>query len=82
MNLLTPNGDGFNDVWLIEDLNLISPAKVAIYARSGKSVYESNAYDNTWNGYYNSNPLPEGSYFYVIEGATGTVLKGTISIIR
>lgn len=82
MNLLTPNGDGFNDVWLIEDLAAISPAKVAVYARSGNLVYESNTYDNTWNGYYNGNPLPEGSYFYVIEGATGTVLKGTISIIR
>jgi gliding motility-associated-like protein len=82
MNLLTPNGDGFNDVWIIEDLAGISPAKVAIYARSGNLVYESNAYDNTWNGYYNGNPLPEGSYFYVIEGAIGTVLKGTISIIR
>jgi len=82
MNLITPNGDGYNDSWIIQDLALISPAKVAIYARSGKLVYESPAYDNKWTGDYNGNPLPEGSYFYVLQGAAGTVLKGTISILR
>ncbi len=82
MNLLTPNGDGFNDVWQIQDLAGISPAKVAIYTRAGNLVYSSNNYDNSWKGYYNGNPLPEGSYFYIIEGVTGSVLKGTISIVR
>ena len=82
MNLLTPNGDGFNDVWLIQGIDGINPATVVVYARSGKTVYESSAYDNTWNGYYNGNPLPEGSYFYIVKGADGSVYKGTLSILR
>ncbi|NOU47909.1 MAG: T9SS type B sorting domain-containing protein [Bacteroidales bacterium] len=82
MNLLTPNGDGYNDLWQIKDLAGISPAKVVIYARSGNVVYESNAYDNSWNGSYNGNPLPEGCYFYVIVDFNGNVIKGTISILR
>ncbi|MFZ4462859.1 MAG: gliding motility-associated C-terminal domain-containing protein [Bacteroidales bacterium] len=82
MNLLTPNADGFNDVWLIQGIDGINPATVVVYARSGKTVFESSAYDNTWNGYYNGNPLPEGSYFYIVKGADGSVYKGTLSILR
>ncbi len=82
MNVITPNADGFNDVWMIQNMPGIEPASVVVYSRSGKQVFESSAYDNTWNGYYNGNPLPEGSYFYIVKGADGSVYKGTLSIIR
>ncbi|MDA3944067.1 MAG: gliding motility-associated C-terminal domain-containing protein [Bacteroidetes bacterium] len=81
MNLITPNGDGFNDVWLI-DLNKWRPAKVAVYSRAGRQVFSSNDYDNDWGGTYNGNPLPEGTYYYLIEGGNGDVIKGPISILR
>ncbi len=84
-NILTPNGDGYNDVWEISMLNAISPARVFIYTRSGMSVIsdgDSNNYKNNWNGQFNGNPLPEGSYFYIIEGAGGEVFKGAITLIR
>ncbi|PKP53665.1 MAG: hypothetical protein CVT92_02790 [Bacteroidetes bacterium HGW-Bacteroidetes-1] len=81
-NFLTPNGDGFNDLWEIGILNNIRPAKVSIYTRSGLPVLETTNYQNDWGGSYNNNPLPEGSYFYVIEGANGEVFKGTITLLR
>lgn len=82
MNLITPNGNGYNDYWLIRDLDAMRPAKVVIYNRSGRPVYQSNDYQNDWGGTYNGNPLPEGTYFYVIEGANGQVIKGPLSILR
>jgi gliding motility-associated-like protein len=82
LNLITPNGDGYNDIWLIQDLDKISPARVAVYTRSGAMVYQNNDYKNDWNGYYNGNPLPEGTYYYVIEGSGGVVYKGPLSILR
>jgi len=82
MNLMTPNSDGINDYWVIKDLNAMQPAKVVIYNRSGKPVYQSNDYKNDWSGTYNGNPLPEGTYFFIIEGANGEVIKGPISILR
>lgn len=82
LNLITPNGDGFNDIWLIQDLNKISPARVAVYTRSGAMVYQNNDYKNDWNGSLNGNPLPEGTYYYVIEGIDGVVFKGPLSILR
>ncbi|PKP53662.1 MAG: hypothetical protein CVT92_02775 [Bacteroidetes bacterium HGW-Bacteroidetes-1] len=82
MNLITPNGDGFNDLWLIEDIDKISPARVAVYTRSGGLVFQSNDYKNDWDGYYNGNPLPEGTYYYVIESVGIIAIKGPLSIIR
>jgi len=81
-NILTPNGDGYNDLWEISILNSIRPARVTIYTRAGLSVLETSSYQNNWNGTYRGNPLPEGSYFYVIEGAGGEVFKGTITLLR
>lgn len=81
MNLITPNGDGFNDLWLI-DLAKLRPAKVAVYSRAGRQVYSSNDYNNDWGGTYNGNHLPEGTYYYLIEGGNGEVIKGPISILR
>lgn len=81
-NILTPNGDGYNDTWEISILNSIRPAKVTVYTRAGLTVFESTNYQNNWAGTYNSNPLPEGSYFYVIEGNGDVVIKGTITLIR
>jgi gliding motility-associated-like protein len=82
MNLISPNADGINDYWVIKDLNAMQPAKVVIYNRSGKPVYQSNDYKNDWSGTYNGNPLPEGTYFFIIEGSNGEVIKGPLSILR
>lgn len=82
MNLMTPNGDGYNDVWLVKDLATISPARVAVYTRAGALVYQNNDYQNDWNAYYEGNPLPEGTYYYIIETNAGNVLKGPLSIVR
>lgn len=81
-NFLTPNGDGYNDVWELPMLNSLRPAKVTIYSRAGLQVMQSTDYQNDWKGQYNNNPLPEGSYFYVVEGSGGEVFKGTITLLR
>ncbi|MBR3467447.1 MAG: gliding motility-associated C-terminal domain-containing protein, partial [Bacteroidales bacterium] len=53
-NVITPNGDGINDVWAIENLNTnINPEdpdgyrnnRLMIYDRWGKKVYDAKNYD-------------------------------------
>ena len=56
-NVFTPNGDGINDFWVIE--NLPPGTAVAIYNRWGQQVYFSPAYANNWAG----EGLPAGNYF-------------------
>jgi gliding motility-associated-like protein len=71
-NFITPNGDGKND-------NFVIPAsyfakypnlKIAIYNRWGNIVWRSEGtYQNNWNGVHqiNSEPLPDGVYYYIFE---------------
>jgi len=82
MNLFTPNGDGYNDFWIVNDPGISAPFKVNIFNRSGKQVYANNNYQNVWDGQYNGNPLPQATYYYIIEDATGTIFKGPVTIIR
>ncbi len=82
MNLFTPNGDGFNDQWVVNNKNVVFPIKVNIYTRFGNLVYSSDDYQNDWKGYYNGNVLPKGTYYYVIQDANGQIFKGPITIIR
>lgn len=85
--VITPNGDGMNDLFIIENLHLLYPeAEVKIVNRWGSLVFESTGYEEPWNGtlFNTGNELPLGTYFYHVilnDGADGE-LKGPISIIR
>ncbi len=82
MPFFTPNGDGYNDEWKVDNKKVISPVQLRVYNRAGSLVYSSDNYNNDWKGEFNGNPLPKGTYYYVIIDATGKKYTGTISIIR
>jgi gliding motility-associated-like protein len=86
MLAFTPNGDGFNDLWLATDGNCVKNITAGVYNRYGREVYYSNDYKNTWNGTYKGKPLPDGTYYFVL---TYTLLNGkreqyknNVSILR
>jgi gliding motility-associated-like protein len=83
-NAFSPNNDGKNDFLEILGLEFYSESKVLIVNRYGAKVFESEGYDNPWDGTYNGNDLPIGPYFYFIEtGVEGAeTLTGEISLIR
>ncbi len=82
MPLFTPNGDGYNDKWVVNDKEIVSPFRLRIYNRAGSLVYSSENYNNDWKGDYNGNPLPQGTYYYVIIDKAGKKYTGALSIIR
>lgn len=66
----TPNGDGINDTWEINNIHSYPNAIVRVYSRWGREVFTAEkGYQNDWDGYYanNEEPLPEGSYYYTID---------------
>jgi gliding motility-associated-like protein len=81
-NLITPNGDGENDVWVIENLESYPNNKVSIFDRAGRLIYGKTNYNNDWNGQLNGYPLAEDTYYYIIllDGGKGEK-KGFISIV-
>ncbi|MBE0651608.1 MAG: gliding motility-associated C-terminal domain-containing protein [Bacteroidales bacterium] len=82
MSVFTPNGDGYNDKWVIKSDKIQQPIEVWVYNRAGNMVYHSSHYNNDWNGEYNGIVLPNDTYYYVIKDETGVVFTGTITILR
>jgi gliding motility-associated-like protein len=82
-NLLTPNGDSFNDKLEIDCIGTKTGAKIYIYSQWGELVYSSEDYKNDWEGTWKGKPLPDGTYFYVFQlNATRDPQKGYIVIFR
>lgn len=78
-NVFTPNGDGFNDNFVVQYLAELYPnSKLYIYNRWGRRVYKSENYQNDWDG----EKLAEGTYFYTLFVSDGTEKKGTITLLR
>ncbi len=76
-NLVTPNGDGYNDVFVIRNLDHYTQNTLDIYNRWGLLVFETQGYgqnQNFFTGESNgrvtidqSSQLPVGTYFYVFK---------------
>ena len=65
-NALSPNGDGKNDVLVIEGLQNYPNHTLCIYNRWGNEVYKTTNYNNDWSGTWNGKGLPDGVYFYFL----------------
>ena len=65
----TPNGDGRNDTWIIENIELFPNMEVHVYNRWGMEVFESQSYNANvaWDGTYEGSILPSGTYYYTLE---------------
>jgi len=82
-NVLTPNGDGKNDYWVIKDIELYPQNNVTVFDKGGRVVYYKRGYNNEWDGTLNGKPLAEGAYYYVVDlGPNHRKFRGYISIIR
>jgi gliding motility-associated-like protein len=82
-NLFTPNGDGYNDTWMIEGLRSRGKYDIQIYSRQGSLLFESHDYSNDWDGRYNGTPLPNGTYYYIFRiKKAGYLERGMLTILR
>jgi gliding motility-associated-like protein len=83
--LFSPNNDGQNDLWLIENIERYPDCTVIIVNRQGNILYEQRPYyGNEWDGTLRGNPVIEGAYYYVIrcEGSSKNAASGSITLIR
>ena len=78
--IVTPDGDGTNDVFRINNIESFPNNTVEIYNRWGVIVFKINGYDNSNNAFRGisngratintDNELPVGVYFYIINYET------------
>ncbi len=79
-NAFTPNGDDFNDKWIIKGLEHFPNAQIEVFNRWGQRVFRSVGECN-WDGTYNSQRLPIADYYYTISYASDSPpLTGTVTI--
>lgn len=62
----SPNGDGINDVWKVDNLETYPGAAIEIYDRFGRKLCTLNADDDGWDGTYNGHDMPMDDYWYII----------------
>jgi gliding motility-associated-like protein/uncharacterized repeat protein (TIGR01451 family) len=81
-NGFSPNGDGVNDVFVIEGIENFKNNTVSVYNRWGNEVMKTKGYKNDWNGTWHNQSLPDGTYFYLLNDGEGHILSGYVEIMR
>jgi gliding motility-associated-like protein len=76
----TPNGDVYNETWQIPCVENESNY-VRVYNRWGQVLFEQRDYRGDWGGTSDGKPLPDGTYYYVIQSKASTY-RGTVTIMR
>ncbi len=82
---ITPNGDGINDVWIIDEIEQFPDNTVQIFNRWGNEVWVGQNYDNTtvvWDGLNKTGTeMATATYFYVVV-VDGVTYNGWVELTR
>lgn len=81
----SPNDDGENDRWYIENIDVYPNATVTILDREGRVLFKVQGYDNNegWDGTYNGKKCISTDYWYLINlPESDTQLMGHFTLLR
>ncbi len=84
---ISPNNDGLNDKFVIENLKATDKVRIDIYNRWQSLVFRDTNYKNTFEGIGNqngmvNNTLPDGTYYYILNFNDSKPVTGYIIINR
>ncbi len=85
-NIITPNGDGFNDEFRVKSIGL-GKEEMMIYNRWGKKVYSWSQVNGFWDGKDGNKEYSDGVYFYIYsaDGAGDGKhydMHGTVTVLK
>ncbi|MFA7688279.1 MAG: T9SS type B sorting domain-containing protein [Moheibacter sp.] len=81
-NFISPNNDGYNDVWEIRGLNEYPDAAVRIFDRYGKLFFDRKINSNSfvWDGKYLGRTVPSGTYWYILTLSEEKRITGSVFV--
>lgn len=84
VNAFSPNGDNYNDTWVIDNIQLYPKMHMQIFNKWGVLVHNLEGDYLPWDGTQNERPLPSEVYYYILmlNNEENDVLTGNITIIR
>lgn len=80
-NAFTPNGDGINDTWIVENLELFPEATTYVFNRWGQQLFEYYGSDMEWDATFNGKFVPAGSYLYVVNTFKNEPYVGIVTVV-
>ncbi len=82
-NAFSPNGDGQDDTWQIENIEAYPASRVLVFNRWGSKIYETTAYSRAteWPGTIGGQPAAVGTYYYVITLGNGKSYSGPLTVV-
>ena len=82
-NVFTPNRDGVNDFFVINNLEEFPNSSFAVFNRWGQLIFQSDDYRNNWDGStYTGRMLQDGVYFYELKLSNGETHVGHLTLLR
>lgn len=79
---ITPNNDGYNDVFVVRGLGYFSSSYISIFDRFGKLLKRGKGEGFSWDGNFDGQPLPSDDYWYEIIIEDYPTKKGNFSLVR
>lgn len=81
-NYISPNGDGKNDFWKVDNIEIYKDFELNIFDQFGQVIYNvPNNYKNEFDGMYKGTALPTGNYYYIFQ-KDQKQFKGNITIVN
>jgi gliding motility-associated-like protein len=82
---ITPNGDGKNDKWIIENIEQFPDNDIKIFNRWGEIVWDAEGYDNStvvWDGENGGGGQLESATYFYVANVSGQVYRGWVELTR
>ena len=82
-NVITPNGDGNNDVLDLAGVTNGDACEFTVYTRWGTPVYNQEVYNNAWGGTTDGGAqLEDGTYYFVLTFENNIRVKAAVTILN
>lgn len=83
-NTFTPNGDDYNDTWVIDNIEVYTDLHFQLFNKWGNLVYESKGLYQPWDGKVGGVTVPSDTYYYLLylNNADQDKIDGSIIVIR
>ena len=81
-NVITPNGDGYNDVFEVPCISTYENNHMRIYDRRGVTVFEKSDYQNNWDGTNQNGDRLNGTYYYSFKSSNKSEKTGYVVVVR
>lgn len=87
-DFVSPNGDGYNDNFIILNVENYPGNSLKIFNRWGEVIYQAQPYNNEWNGTNNrggsmiNNQVTDGIYYFEFYDGVGNNATGKITLVR